>query len=333
MSDSSEPAKLNIGAVAEATGIPASTLRTWERRYGYPAPDRTDGGHRAYDPSVVERLELVAEALDKGHRAGRVVACSGEELRNLLDRDVESHHSQRRDRSKSESLSADDVGANHQSTPDEASPQTGGSLVDTHGEWLEDWLDATTDLDLGTLDWQFQEAWNRLGAIEFLKQRISPYLREVGLGWAEGRFEIAHEHHASEVLRDFLASKWRPLVEHTQEPTCLVGALPEERHVIGLHVAAVVLATAGWDIGMLGPDVPLDELVRAVEAQAPEALAIAVASSYGVERAREGLSRLVERLPEEVELLVGGAGAPKGLEGGHVFSDLDRLYEWALAYD
>ena len=34
-------AMLSIGAVAKATGIRVETLRTWERRYGFPRPERT----------------------------------------------------------------------------------------------------------------------------------------------------------------------------------------------------------------------------------------------------------------------------------------------------
>ena len=48
---------LSIGAVSQATGIPSETLRTWERRYGFPSPERSDGGHRQYNASIVEREE------------------------------------------------------------------------------------------------------------------------------------------------------------------------------------------------------------------------------------------------------------------------------------
>ncbi len=75
---------LSIGALASASGIPANTLRTWERRYGFPAPRRTEGGHRLYDPSDLERLRLIAEALDRGLRAGQVVPAQAQELRELL---------------------------------------------------------------------------------------------------------------------------------------------------------------------------------------------------------------------------------------------------------
>jgi DICT domain-containing protein len=54
-----DPSSLSIGDLAERTGVPVGTLRTWELRYGLPAPRRIAGGHRRYAP---EAVELVLEA-------------------------------------------------------------------------------------------------------------------------------------------------------------------------------------------------------------------------------------------------------------------------------
>jgi hypothetical protein len=77
-------AQLSIGALSRATGIPVETLRTWESRYGFPAPERRPSGHRLYSLSIVPRLRRVAEALARGHRAGQVVPASDADLRRLL---------------------------------------------------------------------------------------------------------------------------------------------------------------------------------------------------------------------------------------------------------
>ncbi len=41
---------LSIGELARQTGVPAATLRSWEDRYGFPRPQRLEGGHRRYAP-------------------------------------------------------------------------------------------------------------------------------------------------------------------------------------------------------------------------------------------------------------------------------------------
>jgi DNA-binding transcriptional MerR regulator len=50
---------LSIGDLARRTGVPAATLRSWEDRYGFPRPQRLDGGHRRYkeaDTAVIEQI-------------------------------------------------------------------------------------------------------------------------------------------------------------------------------------------------------------------------------------------------------------------------------------
>lgn len=47
---------VRTNAAAQLLGISPSTLRTWERRYGFPVPARTPGGHRQYEVAVIEQL-------------------------------------------------------------------------------------------------------------------------------------------------------------------------------------------------------------------------------------------------------------------------------------
>ncbi len=51
---------LAIREVAEQTGLTAGTIRAWETRYGFPAPERTASGYRVYGPDDVEVLRRVA---------------------------------------------------------------------------------------------------------------------------------------------------------------------------------------------------------------------------------------------------------------------------------
>ena len=40
--------RYRIQTVSQMTGIPAATLRAWERRYGFPEPERTQSSYRLY---------------------------------------------------------------------------------------------------------------------------------------------------------------------------------------------------------------------------------------------------------------------------------------------
>ena len=52
----------NLKAVVKETGLTPSTLRAWERRYGFPEPIRTAGGHRLYSQRDIDILKEMKEA-------------------------------------------------------------------------------------------------------------------------------------------------------------------------------------------------------------------------------------------------------------------------------
>jgi DNA-binding transcriptional MerR regulator len=52
---------IRTNAAAVMLGVSPNTLRSWERRFGYPSPGRTAGGHRQYDLSEVEALRQAFE--------------------------------------------------------------------------------------------------------------------------------------------------------------------------------------------------------------------------------------------------------------------------------
>ena len=63
-----------ISAVAAALGIPVPTIRSWERRYEFPAPPRTDGLHRRYRNVELEQLRALRDLVTKGHSTRDAVA-------------------------------------------------------------------------------------------------------------------------------------------------------------------------------------------------------------------------------------------------------------------
>ena len=61
---------IRINAAAEMLGVSTSTLRSWERRLGYPHPRRTPGNHRLYE---LDEVEALREALRETHNISSAV--------------------------------------------------------------------------------------------------------------------------------------------------------------------------------------------------------------------------------------------------------------------
>jgi hypothetical protein len=68
------PTGLTLKAVSSRTGIPAATLRTWERRYGFMRPRRSPGGYRLYGEEEIARIEQIKYLLSQGVRTGPAMA-------------------------------------------------------------------------------------------------------------------------------------------------------------------------------------------------------------------------------------------------------------------
>jgi DNA-binding transcriptional MerR regulator/methylmalonyl-CoA mutase cobalamin-binding subunit len=71
--------------VVRLTGLSDHVLRTWERRYEAVRPQRTEGGTRRYRESDVERLRLLAAAVENGHPIGDIAQLPDAELRRRVE--------------------------------------------------------------------------------------------------------------------------------------------------------------------------------------------------------------------------------------------------------
>jgi len=291
-------AQLSIGALAKATGIPADTLRTWERRYGFPKPDRKPSGHRTYSLTHVPRLRRIAEALGQGNRAGDVLAASDRELDALL---------------------ATIGGGN-------AAPSATGAYG---GEDRETLLEAVERFDAAQIAKSLMAAWGRLGPCEFLDTCVGPFLRDIGEAWEHDRLTIAHEHFASERVSDVLRTLRGPLEARSRGPLIVLATLPGESHSLGLQMAGLVIVAAGCRVLLLGTEMPVSEIAGLGNDFGARAVGVSVSSATcGATTARD-IRELRTKLPSRTELLVGGAGAPKASAGVTILPTVATLDHWA----
>jgi DNA-binding transcriptional MerR regulator len=297
---------LSIGALSAATGIPVDTIRTWERRYGFPASERKPSGHRVYRLATVPRLRRVAQALARGHRAAEVLTASENDLEALL--------------------------AVVPRSPVTATPSPGSTVAIPSSSEITGrsaLLEAAHAFDAERLKRVFQTDWARLGPLEFLTRRAAPLLTAVGNAWADGSLDVRHEHFASSVLGDFLRSARQPLDDRATGPLVLLATLPDELHGLGLQMAAVVFALAGWRTLVLGVDTPVAQIVALVREVPIAAVALSCVQPRG-RNTSAAIRTLRRKLPRHVALIVGGTGAPTVRQGAgiEIMPDLESLDHW-----
>ncbi|MBX3729461.1 MAG: cobalamin B12-binding domain-containing protein [Candidatus Sumerlaeia bacterium] len=292
---------VSIGAVARATGIGIETLRMWERRYGAPQSIRLPSGHRRYPETEIERLRLAAEAMRQGFRAREVAAASAGALQAMVL-----------------------AGRRRYRPGDVASP----SDQREEPTEIDAWLEATRQFDDEGLTSQLRHDWSRLGPMRFVAERVAPFLERVGQDWREGELAISHEHFASERVGDFLASQWRRLNESGRTPPVLVASLPGDQHRLGLQMCSLMAALGERKVLYVGPQTPPPEIVRMTTAHSPAAICLSVSITQDRAEVSRALGQLRLEIPSHVPIVVGGSGAPGGLDGVLCMTNLSEFHDW-----
>ncbi len=74
---------LRIRTIARLTGIREATLRAWERRYGFPRPERSENNYRVYSRDELDAVHRVAKLMEEGLAVSEAIAQVRDEPRTF----------------------------------------------------------------------------------------------------------------------------------------------------------------------------------------------------------------------------------------------------------
>jgi DNA-binding transcriptional MerR regulator/methylmalonyl-CoA mutase cobalamin-binding subunit len=267
---------LGISATERETGLGKDTLRVWERRYGFPQPQRDANGERLYPAEQVDRLRLIKRLMDQGHRPGRLMAATEEDLQTLY--------------------APAPAPARHDAVDDAMLRQL-LALVKSH--------------DVLQLRSALNQAMLRQGLQDFVLHRLVALNHAVGEAWMSGEFEIFEEHLYTEQVQALLRQAIATLPTRSGSPRILLTTLPEEQHGLGLLMAEALLALDGATCVSLGTQTPLYDIAMAARSQQADVVALSFSSAYPSRQIAPQLAHLRTLLPEATELWAGGSGVAR----------------------
>jgi DNA-binding transcriptional MerR regulator len=161
------------------TSLSMATLRAWERRYEFPAAERTVGGHRLYSERDVMRLRWVKERIEDGLQTAQAI--------NAL-----RHQEQVGNLTLVEQIPATVHDERHEKTA-------------PHLHSYEEHLRRALLLrDLAQADSLLGEALALSSPEDLIVDVIGPTLASIGDAWESGTINIATEHLATNYLRQRL---------------------------------------------------------------------------------------------------------------------------------
>ena len=130
-------------------------------------------------------------------------------------------------------------------------------------------------------------------ALDVLERVVAPAMVGIGERWVAGELSVAHEHRASEVVSRLLVG-----IDHRRpgrpRGTVVVTAPAGEMHGLPVDMAAAVLREDGWNVELLGRDMPADALVDFVSGLAPDLVVLTVTTPASIDAAESVSLRLAD---------------------------------------
>jgi DNA-binding transcriptional MerR regulator len=253
--------KFKIQTVAEMTGVPASTLRTWEQRYGFPSPDRTASAYRMYSQTDIDRIGRVRELCDRG-------LGPAEAVQQVLE-----------DESAEASPAGAGVGAG---TIEEAAVRLGDAAG--LSEALFEAIEAFDPVRTQALVRSALLVGSHAQAFE---QWIWPAWRRVGERWLAGELGRHHERLAAEVLGQAVRDMLRLSQPPAPAPWAVLGCFADEDDPGPALGAALALQGAGLRAQLLGPRTRAAVIREAARALSAEIVGLSVTEAVSSRGARD----------------------------------------------
>lgn len=226
-----------IQHAAELSGIAATTLRAWERRYGVPVPRRTASAYRLYTAEDVALLRRMRDLVEDGvspAEAARVVLGSSAPV------------------------------SEHDHVPIDGLELAQGRIIAATQRW-----------DAPGIDAELTRLSMLLDAQTLYERVVAPVLVEVGLRWERGELSIAQEHLLSERMELAVRASLRGL-ERTEGPLVVLACVDSEQHVLGMLGAALRFAASGARTVVLGAMTPAPAIAHAVRSMAPRMVGLSM---------------------------------------------------------
>lgn len=247
--------KFTIETVSKMTGIPAPSLRNWEKRYGFPTPDRTAGGHRYYSDVDVEFLRKAVHWIEEGQSLNEVARLYHQQL-------------------------------------SQEGPVMASAVADDVSYRVQLIYEALLKFDqMATL--QHYATLNAKLSVEQLFDRVfETSLQKISKDWELNRISAAQERFATAFLRlklsTFLSLDFPP----TQRPRILAATLASESSEGNLMVTAAHLKFRGYPVYYFGTGLPLEELKVLLKEIEPDVIFLTYENASALVQDSKALSQL-----------------------------------------
>ena len=255
--------KYSIEQFSKITNIPKINLRTWENRYSYLIPERTDTNIRIYCDKLLVKGIKTKLLLESGYKISNVTKMSDDELKFSFNSiELDNNHSNK---------------INY---------------------YISGLIISAINFDEYKFNILFEKGLKEFDFIEFYKSIILPLLRKIGVLWLINEMSPSQEHFLSELIKQKISSliDQVPHAPSTKEKWVLF--LPEnEFHEIGLLFAKYILVSKNYHVIYLGDNVPIDSLCGVADKHKIDNLLIFLLANTSISMSESHLKKCLKIFP------------------------------------
>lgn len=226
--------KYSISEIEGLIGIKAHTIRAWEIRYNLVPPKRTPTNIRYYDEEDLKVLMNIVALNENGYKISKIAQMSKKKVADLV--------------------------------------------LQLKTDWSNESVqlmslsNATIKYDEDGFSKILANCIAELGLTKTMDQVLFPFMKRIGMLWQIGAIDPAHEHFASNLIRDRLIVEIDKIEKgKNKEPKRFLLFLPEaELHETGLLFARFLLKSCGHETLYLGQEIPYRDLKKVIESYKPD---------------------------------------------------------------
>lgn len=165
-------------------------------------------------------------------------------------------------------------------------------------------IDAIARFDENVLDSVYNDAMS-LYPVDIVTSRLlMPLLEELGSRWETATGSVAEEHFFSVYLRNKLGARFHHQNLKNTGPRLIVACLPGEQHEFGILLFALMAHSKGYQIILLGANLPVAELPHVAEITGSGAVVLSGSAPLGCDALVESIGRLSNTL--SIPVFIGG---------------------------
>mgnify|MGYP003547806503 CR=1 FL=1 len=276
------------------SGIKAHTIRIWEQRYSFIKPERTGTNIRYYSNDELKKILNVALLNKYGYKISHIDKMNDGEIKEKI-------------------LSLNQMEAQQE-------------------RMVNDLIQCMVDIDIEKLEMILDKFIGARGIERTITQIIFSFLEKTGVLWQTGHINPAHEHLASNIIRQKLIATIDDCRIPVKRKKTAMLFLPEgEHHELGILYIAYLLKKSGIGVIYPGANLPMDDASYVAVLKKPDIIFMHLTNPAG-SPSFSGLLKRIQLSFKGIRVIISGAMAreyskqpPHGIELKKSLSEITEL--------